>query len=122
VIIGNVAYTILFNTGLFLDACRTWQVRPEAQKSWTNFKIHFAVARREFRLMSQTAQQSGFHNTNMMILDHYYQGTSDAIAQLAVATASDRGNVSILSTTNAKLILQLETSQAYVQKLKEDIM
>jgi hypothetical protein len=57
----------------------------------------------------------------MMIEDHHYQGTADSIAQLAVATAWDRETVAFLTATNAKLTLQLETSQAYVQKLKEDI-
>jgi hypothetical protein len=118
----NVAYTLLFNTGLFPDACRAWQVLPAAQKTWTKFKIHFAAAHREFHLTNHTAHQSGFHSANMMIEHHPYQGTADAIAQLAVATASDRDTVATLTATNAKLTLQLETYQAYVQKLKEDIV
>jgi hypothetical protein len=44
------------NTGLFLDACRAWQVRPEAQKMRTNFKVHFTAAHRESRLTNHTAQ------------------------------------------------------------------
>jgi hypothetical protein len=47
-IIANVAYTLVFNTGLFPDNCRMWQVHPAAQKTWTNFKIHFAAAHNEF--------------------------------------------------------------------------
>jgi hypothetical protein len=58
----------------------------------------------------------------MMIEHHPYQGTVDAIAQLAVATALDRDKVATLNATNAKLTLQLETSQAYVQKLKKNIL
>jgi hypothetical protein len=46
----NVAYTLVFNTGLFTDACRAWQVRPAAQKTWINFKVHFPAAYCEFRL------------------------------------------------------------------------
>jgi hypothetical protein len=49
-----------------------------------------------------------------MIEYHHYQGTADAIAQLAVAAASDRDTVATLTATNAKLTLQLETSQACV--------
>jgi hypothetical protein len=119
--IVNVAYTLVFNTCLYTDACQMWQVGPSAHKSWTNFKIHFAAAHREFRLTNQTAQQSGLNSANMMIEDHQYQGAADTIAQLAVATASDREMVAIITATNAKLTLQLETSQYYVQKLKEDI-
>jgi hypothetical protein len=46
----------------------------------------------------------------MMINHHTYQGTADAISQLAVATASDRDPVATLTATNAKLTLQLEMS------------
>jgi hypothetical protein len=118
----NVDYTLVFNTGLFPDACRAWQVRPKAQKTWINFNIHFTAAHLEFRLTNQTSHQSGFHSANMMIENHPYQGTADAIAQLAVATAFDRETVATLTATNAKLTLQLETSQAYVKKLKEYIV
>jgi hypothetical protein len=65
--IVNVAYTLVFNTGLFTDACRAWQSRVIASKKWAQFEIDFATAHREFRLTNQTAQQSGFHSANMMI-------------------------------------------------------
>jgi hypothetical protein len=104
--IVNVAYTLVFNTGLFPDACRAWQSRATTVKTWAKFKIDFATAHREFRLTNQTAQQSGFHSTNMMIEqgrgDSMHE-TAEAIAQLGTATASDRGTVSMLTTTNAKL-------------------
>jgi hypothetical protein len=113
--IVDVAYTIVFNTGVFRDACQTWQVPPAAQKTWTNFKIHFAAAHREFRLNNHTAQHSGFHSANMMIEDHNYQVPADAVAQLEVATASDCYTVATRTATNAKLVLQLEMSQAYAK-------
>jgi hypothetical protein len=42
----NVAYTLIFNTGLFPDACRAWQSRAIAGKTWAQFKIDFATAHR----------------------------------------------------------------------------
>jgi hypothetical protein len=51
----NVAYTLLFNTGLFPDACRALQSRAIAVKMWAQFKLDFATAHREFRLTNQTA-------------------------------------------------------------------
>jgi hypothetical protein len=91
--IVNVSYTLVFNTFMFPDTCCAWQVRPEAQTTWTNFKVYFAAAHHEFRLTNQTAQQYGFHSSNMMIEHHPCQGTADATAQLAVATASNRDTV-----------------------------
>jgi hypothetical protein len=40
---------------------------------------------------------------------------------LATATASDRGTVATLTTTNAKLATQLEAAQAQIAKLKDEI-
>jgi predicted RNase H-like nuclease (RuvC/YqgF family) len=41
--------------------------------------------------------------------------------QWHMATASDRGTVATLTATNSKLDAHLETSQAYIKKLKEEI-
>jgi hypothetical protein len=45
--IFNVAYTLVFNTGLFTDACRAWQSRVISAKTWEQFKIDFATAHRD---------------------------------------------------------------------------
>jgi hypothetical protein len=122
--IVNVVYTLVFNTGLFPDACRAWQSRAIASKTWAHFKIDFATAHREFRLTNQTAQQSGFHSANIMIeqgRDDSMQETAEAIAQLATAKASDRGTVAMLTTTNANLANQLEAAHALISQLKSEI-
>jgi predicted RNase H-like nuclease (RuvC/YqgF family) len=49
------------------------------------------------------------------------QDTVDAIAQLATATASNRGTVATLTTTNAKFATQLEAVQAQIAQLKNEI-
>jgi hypothetical protein len=122
--IVNVAYTLMFNTGLFPDACRAWQSRAIAANTWSQFKIDFATALCEFRLTNQTAQKSRFHSANMMIeqgRDDSMQETAESIAQLATATASDRGTVATLTNTNAKLANQLEAAHALIAQLKSEI-
>jgi predicted RNase H-like nuclease (RuvC/YqgF family) len=47
--------------------------------------------------------------------------TAEAIAQLASATASDRGTVATLTTTNAKLATHLEAAHALIVQLKNEI-
>jgi predicted RNase H-like nuclease (RuvC/YqgF family) len=49
------------------------------------------------------------------------QETAEAIAQLAAATASDRGTVATLTTTNDKLANQLEAAHALIAQLKSEI-
>jgi hypothetical protein len=120
----NVAYSLVFNTGLYHGACRAWKSRALAAKTWAQFKIDFTNAHQEFRLTNQTAQQSGFHSANMMIeqgRDGTMQDTTEAIAQLATEMASDRGKVATLTTTNAKLATQLEAAHALIEQLKSEI-
>jgi hypothetical protein len=122
--IVNVAYTLVFNTGLFPDACWAWQSRAIAGKMSAQFKLDFDIAHREFRLTNQTAHQSGFHSANMMIeqgREETMQDIVDEISQLATSTASDRGTVATLTTTNAKLATQLEAAQAQIAQLKNEI-
>jgi hypothetical protein len=54
--IVNVTYTLMFNTGVYTDACRAWQSRSIAAKTWAQLKIDVATAHRESRLTNHTAQ------------------------------------------------------------------
>jgi hypothetical protein len=81
--IVNLAYTLVFNMGLFPDSCRAWKSRAIAGKTWAQFKLDFATAHRELRLTNQTEHQSGFHSANIMIeqgRDESMQDTFNAIA------------------------------------------
>jgi hypothetical protein len=49
--IVNVAYTLIFNTGLFTDACWAWQPRAVAGKTGAQFKIYFAIAHNDVHLI-----------------------------------------------------------------------
>jgi predicted RNase H-like nuclease (RuvC/YqgF family) len=49
------------------------------------------------------------------------QDTAEATAQLATATASYRGTVATLTTTNAKLATQLEAAHVLIAQLKNEI-
>jgi chromosome segregation ATPase len=100
------------------------EIQSDCRKTWAQFKLDFATAHREFRLTNKTAQQSSFHSANTMIeqgRDESMQDTVDEIAQLATATASDRGTVATLTATNAKLATQLEAAHAQIAQLKNEI-
>jgi hypothetical protein len=53
--------------------------------------------------------------------DESMQDTVDAIAQLANATASDRGTVATQTTTNAKLANHLEAAHTLIAQLNNEI-
>jgi hypothetical protein len=64
--IVNIVFTHFFNTGFFTDDCHALQVHTTPQKTWTQFKVDFSTAHREFRLTNQAVQQLGFRSANMI--------------------------------------------------------
>jgi hypothetical protein len=42
----NVGFAKIFATGHFMSACRRWNKKPTAEKTWAQFKSHFAAAHR----------------------------------------------------------------------------
>jgi hypothetical protein len=40
----NFGYAKIFATGHFMSACRRWNEKPSAEKTWTQFTSHFAAA------------------------------------------------------------------------------
>jgi hypothetical protein len=53
--------------------------------------------------------------------DDSMQETAEEIVQLATDTASDRGTVATITTTNSKIANQLEVAHALIAQLKSEI-
>jgi hypothetical protein len=47
----NIGYAKIFATGHFMSACRRWNEKPTAEKTWAQFKSHFAAAHRQHKQM-----------------------------------------------------------------------
>jgi hypothetical protein len=45
----NVGYAKIFATGHFMSACRRWNKKPNIEKTWSQFKAHFAAAHRQHK-------------------------------------------------------------------------
>jgi hypothetical protein len=105
-----------------MSACRRWNEKPSAEKTWTHFKSHFAAAHRQHKQMQgETAAHAGFHSDNASMTkneDHMAEATIGALANLATATAADRGVVAALTQANSRLVKQLEKSSSDLRELK----
>jgi hypothetical protein len=112
----------MFATGQFMSACRRWNEKPAADKTWTHIKSHFAAAHRQHKQMKgETAAQAGFHSANADMTqteDHMAEATIGASANLSTSTAADRGVVAALTQTNARLIKQLEETSSELRELR----
>jgi hypothetical protein len=47
----NVEYASIFATGHFMIACRRWNEKPLADKTWAQLKAHFSAAHRQHKQM-----------------------------------------------------------------------
>jgi hypothetical protein len=100
----NVGYAKIFATGHFMSSCRRWNEKPAADKIWTHFKSHFAAAQHQHKQkQGETAANAGYHSANAAMTqteDQMTEATIGALANLATATATDRGVVAALTKAN----------------------
>jgi hypothetical protein len=118
----NVGYAKIFATGHFVSACRRWNEKPPAEKTWTQFKSHFAAAHRQHKQMQgESAATARYHSANAAVThneDQMAEATIGAFANLATATAADRGVVAALTQANSLLAKQLEDNSSELRELK----
>jgi hypothetical protein len=100
-----------------MSACRRWNEKPTADKAWTQFKSHFAAAHRQHKQMQgESAATSGYHYANADVTrneDQMAESTIVALANLATATAVDRGVVAAL--TQAGQLHRVEGIEGFAQ-------
>jgi hypothetical protein len=105
-----------------MSACRRWNEKLTNEKTWTHFKFHFAATHRQHKQMQgETASHAGFHSANAAMTqneDQMAEATIGALANLATATASDRGVVEALTQANSQLVKQLEDTNSELRELK----
>jgi hypothetical protein len=95
-----------------MSACRRWNEKPTAEKTWTQFKSHFAATHHQHKQMQgKSAATDGKHSANAAVTqneDQMAEAIIGALTNLATATAADRGVVAALTQANSRLAKQLE--------------
>jgi hypothetical protein len=118
----NVGYAKIFATGHFMSACRRWNENHSIEKTWTQLKSHFAAAHLQHKQMQgKSAATAGYHSANATVghtEDQMAEATIGSLANLATATAADRGVVAALTQANARLVKQLEENSNELRELK----
>jgi hypothetical protein len=118
----NVGYAQIFATGHFMSACSRWNEKHAIEKTWTQFKSHFAAAHRQHKqIQGESAATAGYHSANAAVShneDQMAEATTESLANLATATASDRGAVAALTQANVRLAKHLEANSNELRELK----
>jgi hypothetical protein len=64
----NVGYTICLATGHLMSACHRCNQNPSVEKTWAQFKTHFATSHRQHKQMQgESAATSGYHAANASV-------------------------------------------------------
>jgi hypothetical protein len=53
-------YTLVYDTGLYFDACEKWKDLPAASQTYDAFKLHFLKAQKTHRNQQRTMKQSNY--------------------------------------------------------------
>jgi hypothetical protein len=111
---------------MFPEACREWRRRVTNTRTWHNLKADFAAAHQDYRDSQLTSRQSGYQSYNNPATESDdtafdIQGTVDAIANLATATASDQSTVARLAKTNAAQNAKIEQQAAQLTTARMEL-
>jgi hypothetical protein len=64
----NVGYAKIFATCNFMSACHRWNEKEPTNRTWTNFKVHFAAARLQHNQMQgKSSTNSGYNVANTAV-------------------------------------------------------
>ena len=118
----NLAYIIVNRTGHFRRWILSWNERPQVQKTWTNFKMHFRDAHHQLRettLLQQ--QQSSFHvNAVRELLDEFKtELRSNTLTSTPLDDVSSAPSAAGLSTVSNDSASTISALQSEIVSLKE---
>jgi hypothetical protein len=90
----TTGYNKVFSTGNFHSVCRSWYGINPQDKTWNNFKVHFATAYRQHKKMQmqgEPAATSGYANDDVAQpeYDDLSETSIDAFYNLATAIVVD---------------------------------
>jgi hypothetical protein len=115
----TLAYTLVYNTGLYFDECKAWNAKSAADKTWDLFKLFFLQAQAELRLQqTATSSRNGFS----AFVNDQENETNETLANIATAQAADRQAFCQLVTTNSELAEQLRTALTDISSLKNMVL
>jgi len=110
----QTAYYAISSSNLYLDACKEWRRKPQGEKTWGNFKTHFAIEYHELKEQEKTTTMGqGYHNANLVQQDHNEDALLlESLQHLALAATTDKQTIAQLVESNAKLTENVSTLTA----------
>ena len=118
----NLAYRILNRTGLFQRWIIIWNEKPQVQKTWTNFKLHFREAHQQLKETTNLqAQNSPYHANALREIVEELKAEIQATHQINSAMDSDHQPPSTTSISEGSTDSSISALQSEVASLKDYI-
>jgi hypothetical protein len=129
---GNAPYTVnqvmtissnhVCRTGTMQSACERWAALASMNKTRVNFQDMFTSSHDTYEAL--TAQAGGYHGSNNVQAqetEKFYNETTEAFANLAMAATADKDMLSTLTNTISTLTNQLATKDRIIAALQEQL-
>ena len=110
----QTAFQSVDATAMYLEVCKEWQQKADADKTWTNLKRHFAAVYHKIREQQRILGDAGFNSA------HLAQETIDtatALDNIALAATANRNIINDLIAINKTLVESNTTVVAQVKSL-----
>ena len=62
----GIAFQLVYQTGLFVDDCKSWKRLSKQQKTWIGFKTFFAISHNEWQESQSTTPGPELHSANIL--------------------------------------------------------
>ena len=109
----DIGLTVIRNTRDFEQALGDWEAKPDADKTWDNYKEHFKTAQKQLKaIRGPTMQQAGYHHANHLaqrLREDIHQRDTElmSVIQTAMTTSTDVPSVApsdiSMSTTSPQV-------------------
>eukprot|EP00957_Ditylum_brightwellii_P179473 13671883-Ditylum_brightwellii.AAC.1 len=115
-------YDLIYKTGIHNNACKEWNRRAMARKTYARLQEHFTTAHRELRQLQAAARQLGYTANNAKYVeqeDDMQHRTVKALTNLADTTTGDHAAMANLFESNTELANQVIDMADQLKKKKQ---
>ena len=77
-------------TGLFDDECKRWRKKDPTNRSWANFKTHFAEAHQDLQDFQKTGRSTGYQANSAETSKMYESDAQISIKNIANVSIEDK--------------------------------
>jgi hypothetical protein len=113
----SFAYTLVFKTGMYFEACNEWDAKPAANKTWANFKLHFKEEQTRLNQQQRMTQQGGYHSANAALATQAAESVTQIIASANAERAAARAT--LLQISNQQANAATAAGSQYEEKMLE---